>query len=159
VLAPQPTGAPATIIRITGGGLFNPPSTPSNPVQVNLGDTVEFSNDSAVAQTVSVFNDNNVLVFTVPLAQGQLADVTNQFLNTGAGLYTFNLGGVGQSGAIVLFGRPVPDTISVNSFQSPALASGSTFTRVFTQAGLVRYYSPDINNPNRSFRTGTITIP
>jgi len=158
ILAPQPSGALPRVIRITGGGLFNPPSSPTNPIEANLGDTIQYSNDSAVAVTVNVFNDNGSLVFSVSLVQGQLSDVTNLFLNAGAGLYTFRLGGVGQSGAIVLFGKPVPDTTSVNSFESPILAPGSTFTRVFTQAGTVRYYAPDLDIPTRSFRTGTVAV-
>lgn len=158
VLAPQPSGAPPRIIRVTGGGLFSPASSPSNPIHTNLGDTIQYSNDSTVSVTIDVFNDNGDLVFSISLVQGQLSDVTNLFLNVGAGLYTFRLGGVGPSGAIVLFGRPVPDTTSANSFESPILAPGSTFTRVFTQAGTVHYYAPDLDIPTRSFRTGTVTV-
>lgn len=158
ILAPQPSGVPPRVIRVTAGGLFNPPSTPTNPIEANLGDTIQYSNDSTVSVTINVFNDNGNLVFSIPLVQGQLTDVTNQFLTVGAGLYTFRLGGVGQSGAIVLFGKPVPDTTSVNSFESPILTPGSTFTRVFTHAGTVRYYAPDLDISTRSFRTGTVNV-
>ena len=107
---------------------------------------------------MSVFNDNNALVFQIPLSPGQLSTVTNVFLSVGAGLYTFSIGGVGSSGAIVLYGDPQPNSGSENSFISPLLGNGGTFTRNFTRAGSVSYHSPNLNNPTRSFKTGVITV-
>lgn len=143
----DPQGNPLVIhtINITLTG-FNP-----NSLTANLGDTIRFNNISGNPFVMDVVDDNGILVSTVVFAVGDL----KSFVFPGAGLFIFRQQGSSIfQGSIILFGQPHPD----NLFQSPVLTNGGVFKKQFNTVGTFPFYALDQNNPNQSFKTGTIIV-
>lgn len=144
-LSPQGNPLVIHVIQITLTG-FNPVALTGD-----LGDSVFFNNISGNPFTMDVVDDNGVLVSSVVFNIGDM----KQFTFPGAGFYTFRQNGSQIfQGTIVLFGQPNPDGL----FMSPVLANGDVFARQFDVKGQLSFYDLDLNNPNQSFKTGTITV-
>lgn len=144
-LSPQGSPLVIHIIQITLTG-FNPVA-----VTANLGDSVFFNNISGSPFTMDVVDDNGVLVSTVVFNIGDM----KQFTFPGAGLFAFRQNGSQIfQGTIVLFSQPTPDGL----FMSPVLLNGEVFARQFDVPGQFSFFDLDLNNPNQSFKTGTITV-
>ena len=119
--------------------------------EADYGDTIELSNQSGLAVTIQIIDDNGRIISQIPFNIGQMLTVTFP----GAGYYNLrNQSGQVTLGSIVLFGRPISNGL----FQSQALSNGQIFPIELTSAGTYTFYSPDLGNPNRSFVTGSITV-
>jgi len=143
----DPQGSPLIIhaIQITLTG-FNPIALTGD-----LGDTVRFSNISGNPFTMDVVDDNGQLVSTVSFAIGE----SKTFTFPGAGQFTFRQHGSSIfQGTIILYGQPNPNGL----FISPVLPNGEVFIAQFGSTGSLSYYDLDQTNPNRSFKTGIITV-
>lgn len=143
----DPQGSPLVIhtINITLTG-FNP-----NSLTANLGDTIRFNNISGNTFVMDVVDDNGILVSTVVFNVGDL----KTFVFPGAGLFIFRQQGSSIfQGSIILFGQPHPD----GQFQSPVLTNGGIFKKAFSTVGTFPFFALDQNNPNQSFKTGTIIV-
>jgi len=144
-LNPQGDTLVIHVIQITLTG-FNPVA-----LTANLGDSVYFNNISGNPFTMNVSDDNGVFVSTVVFNIGDM----KQFTFPGAGLFTFRQSGSQIfQGTFVLFGQPSPDGL----FMSQVLPNGGVFARQFDVPGQFSFFDLDLNNPNRSFKTGTITV-
>lgn len=143
----DPQGNPLVIhiINITLTG-FNPVT-----VLANLGDTIRFNNLTGSPFTMNIVDDNGQVVSTVSFAIGEMRTI----VFPGAGLFIFRQQGSQIfQGTITLFGQPHPD----NRFLGGPLTNGAVFSAQFNSPGTRPYYIPDLNNPNRSFITGTINV-
>ncbi|MHB9038020.1 MAG: hypothetical protein ACYC64_15285 [Armatimonadota bacterium] len=123
-----------------------------SPVSANFGDTVRWRNDTGLPFTMDIVNDANAVIASFNLQNGQVVSYSNF---PSAGMYIAQKrGNVFFSGVVILSGVPHPNGI----FQSPVLITGGTFTRKFTGSGTLPYYVLDINNPNKSFIVGSVTV-
>ena len=143
----DPQGSPAVVHLITiANTQFVPPA-----VEANLGDTIRFSNASQVVFPLQIVDDNGQVVgsFTIPIGNSQ--DVI--FPGAGQFIYRSQSASV-IPGTITLFGRPHPS----NVFQSPILNNSATFSVRFNNVGVVPFYDLNLNEPNKSFMTGTVSV-
>ncbi len=131
-------------ITLTG---FSPVSSTAN-----FGDTIQFNNISGNPFSMEVLNaDGSQVVPTVDFLIGEQKTVTFP----GAGLYIFRKSGSSIfQGTLILFGRPNPD----GRFQSPTLAHGEVYRVQFDAVNSYSYYAPNLDNPDQSFRTGTVVV-
>lgn len=117
----------------------------------NYGDTIEFNNQSGLALTIQIVDDNGQIISQIPFNVGQMRQISFP----GPGYYTLrNQSGQVTLGSIVLYGRPVSNGL----FQSQVLSNGQIFPLEFTSTGTYTFFSPDLVNPDRSFITGTIVV-
>ncbi|MCE5314293.1 MAG: hypothetical protein ABFD49_04300 [Armatimonadota bacterium] len=134
-------------IAIQADNTFSP-----SEVEANFGDTVQWRNDTGFDFTMDILNDAGVVVETLEFTNGEVIGYSDF---PAAGLYTTQQhGNVFFSGTIILYGVPNPDGV----FQTPTLPNGGTFSRTFTGSGTVPYYVLDLDDPNKSFITGSLTI-
>lgn len=142
-----PQGSQSTIVTIVIGNTGFSPSE----VQAELGNTIRFSNVRLTPFTMDIVDDNGTVISTVTFAIGE----QQVFTFPGAGLFVFTDHNLSTfRGTIVLFGSPNPDGV----FQSPVLQNGGTFLTQFSSPGSIAFYDLNLNNPNQSFKTGTIIV-
>lgn len=143
-----PSGSPLVERIITIG---NTGFTP-NALEANFGDTVKFNNLTLSTFNLDIVSSGGQLVTSVSLLPGQLSQ-NIEF--PAAGKYTYRKQGNSLfNGNIILFGDPNPS----GQFQSPVLSNGDTFTAQFDFPEFIPYFVLDVNNPSRSFITGSIRI-
>ena len=120
-------------------------------LSANLGDTIQFSNNRGSTFVLDIVNDNGTLISTVTLFTGQ----QQTFDFPGAGIFIFQEHNNSLfRGSITLFGKPNPNGV----FQTPVLNNGGTFLLQFNSVGSIDFYDLNQNNPNQSFKTGTINV-
>ncbi|MCE5323476.1 hypothetical protein LLG46_09215 [bacterium] len=118
----------------------------------NFGDTVRWRNATGSDFTMDILNDAGTVIATLTFANGEVQGYS-QFPT--AGKYTAQKrNNVFFSGTFTLYGVPNPNGL----FQSDVLINGGTFSRKFTGSGTVNYYISNIEDPDKTYITGSITI-
>lgn len=143
----DPQGDPTVIYTVSIG------NTGFNPIllEANLGDTIRFANQGNSVFFLDIVDDNGRVVtsYTLPIGSSQTVTFPS------AGMYTVrNANDFVTKATVILFGKPNPNGL----FQSPVLPNGGTFSKQFTQSGSFQYFSVNIDNPFRSFVTGTVNV-
>lgn len=143
----DPQGDKSIIYTISIG------NTGFNPIflEANLGDTIRFANQSNSVFFLDIVDDNGRVInsYTLPIGNS----MTVQFPS--AGMFTArNANDFVTKATIILFGKPNPNGL----FQSPILPNGGTFSMQFTLPGSFQYFSLNVNDPSRSFVTGTVNV-
>lgn len=138
------------VISINQNNAFTP-----NSFEANYGDTVQWQNNRSQAFLMDIVDSSNTVRATLSFAQtGQIIQLNTSQLPS-AGAYTYQQqGNSAFSGQLFLFGAPTPN----QQFQSQVMSTGGSFSTQFNSPGVFPYYDLDQSNPNRSFRTGTITV-
>jgi plastocyanin len=118
----------------------------------SFGDTLQWRNATGFDFTMDIINDAGTVIATLTFANGEVKGYS-QFPS--AGRYTAQKrGNVFFSGTFTLYGIPNPN----GAFQSNTLNNGGTFTRKFTGSGTLAYYILNVEDPSRSFITGSIVV-
>lgn len=125
--------------------------TPS-AFEANFGDTIKFNNLTASTFNLEIVDTGGQSVANISLLAGRLSEDV-EFPS--AGKFTYRKQGNSLfDGTVTLFGQPNPS----GQFQSPVLLNGGTFIAQFDVQEFIPYFVLDVNNPNRSFITGSVRI-
>lgn len=130
-------------IIVINVGFFTP-----DELEVNSGDTIQFSNLSGRTFTMQIANDNGAVVSTVIFTIGELRTV----VFPGPGVWTVQDQDSQLVATITLLGHPVPD----GQFQSGILNNGGVYQKAFTVPGNSPYYDSNPDDPTHVYATGTI---
>ena len=135
-------------ISINENNSFTPPA-----LEANYGDTIQWQNNRQQPFVLVIVDASNIVRATLTFQRsGQIIGFSGF---PSAGYYTFQQqGNSAFIGSLVLFGTPKPD----GAFQSQPLPPGGSFSTQFNTRGAFPYFDLDQNDPNRSFRTGSITV-
>ena len=124
-------------------------------VEANFGDAVRWRNDQVAHFVLDIVDNVGNVVASLDLEPGQIVPSPPTQLFPSAGRYTYQQRNLPQFfGTLTLFGVPDPD----GNFDSGVLPTGGDFRRTFNSVGAFPFFDLDTSDPNKSFRTGQITI-
>lgn len=142
------TGSPLVEHTITIGNTGFTPAA----LEANFGDSIVFNNLTPNTFHLQILNTGGQVVSSLSILAGHLSEPI-QFDKAGKYFYQNDNNSLFK-GSLILFGQPNPS----GQFQSPVLFNGGTFTAQFDVQEFIDYFVLDVNNPNRSFISGSIRV-
>lgn len=144
ILTPQGNPGITHLITINVGNFTQ------DELNVNAGDTIQFSNLSGRQFTMQIANDNGAVVSTLIFNIGQLRTV----VFPGPGVWVVQDPDSQKIATVTLYGHPVPD----GQFMSQVMLNGGVFQKVFPAPGTFPYYDSNPDDPSHVYATGTIVV-
>lgn len=144
VLTPQGDPGIRHLVTINLGN-FTP-----DELNVDSGDTIQFTNLSGRQFFMQIVNDNGAVVSTVSFSIGEMRTV----VFPGPGVWIVQDPDSQQIATITLFGHPQPDGL----FQSQVLTAGGVFRKAFPVPGTFSYFDSNPDDPAHVYATGTIVV-